>query len=323
MEWLRVKRLKIRKWLELNDAAAAASGMLGEQIQALDLIRAAIEGQLRLSVHLVNGQYAKFFEPVSIEEADAMLVPTSPDESPLTFEYPDGAPRFGKAGELRRWLDSPAGTAARNDLVPAIVSPTDETGEQFLRSKRAIECIDGIWDLARVGNGLLDLEQLYQARIGGPKVTGTFIDGVWVIGPGESRYAMLQERLRESTADSFGLRDEKDYIPLAALDFSEAPLVVRTDELSRWVAELSDGSSTVADVDAAPEMAAESPRSQWKRERNNILKVVRALDRMAKLPEKAPEAVVRLELELLGLENPPGEQTIRKFISEARAIKRG
>jgi hypothetical protein len=321
MEWLQMKRLKIRKWLELNDAAAAASGMIGEPIQALDLIRAAIEGQLRLSVHLVNGQYAKFFDPVSIEDADAMLVPVSPDESPLTFEYPDDAPRFGRAWQLRRWLDSPAGAAVKSELVPAILSPTDETGEQFLRSKRAIESIDGIWDLARVGNGLLDLEQLYQAHIGGPKVTGTFLDGVWVISSTESRYAMLQERLRESTTDSFGLRDENDYIPLAALNFSEAPLVVRTDELSRWVAELSEGSSTEAEADGSQEVASESPKSQWKRERNNILKVLLALDGMAKLPVKAAEAVIRRELELINVDNPPSEQTIRKFISEARAMR--
>jgi hypothetical protein len=56
------------------------------------------------------------------------------------------------------------------------------------------------------------------------------------------------------------------------------------------------------------------------RERANLLRVIRALSVMAKLPERGATASILKQLEELGLLKPE-EATIRKFIREARALE--
>jgi hypothetical protein len=56
------------------------------------------------------------------------------------------------------------------------------------------------------------------------------------------------------------------------------------------------------------------------RERANLLRIIRALSAMVKLPERGATASVAMQLQELGFLKPE-EATIRKFVNEARALE--
>lgn len=75
-----------------------------------------------------------------------------------------------------------------------------------------------------------------------------------------------------------------------------------------------------ADMTRAEDMAIENEKPIDRRERANLLRVIRALSVMAKLPERGATSAIAKQLDELGLLKPQ-EATIRKFIEEARAIE--
>lgn len=56
------------------------------------------------------------------------------------------------------------------------------------------------------------------------------------------------------------------------------------------------------------------------RERNNMLRIVRALSEMARLPEKGAAPSVEIQLQELGFTSPK-EETIRKVLGEAKGLE--
>lgn len=56
------------------------------------------------------------------------------------------------------------------------------------------------------------------------------------------------------------------------------------------------------------------------RVRTSLLRIIRALDAMNKLPEKGVPASIVAQLELLGF-NSPNDETIRRYITEARILE--
>lgn len=75
---------------------------------------------------------------------------------------------------------------------------------------------------------------------------------------------------------------------------------------------------------AEPNPAASKPtkdKALGARERNNLLRIIRALDKMnpKPLPEKGYAESVRAKIEELGL-TPPSDDTIRKVIEDARSL---
>lgn len=57
------------------------------------------------------------------------------------------------------------------------------------------------------------------------------------------------------------------------------------------------------------------------RERGSLLRVIRALDVMAKLPERGAAVGLLHQLEQLGFTSGPGDTTIRKTLEQARALE--
>ncbi|WP_143525949.1 hypothetical protein [Rhodanobacter sp. C05] len=56
-------------------------------------------------------------------------------------------------------------------------------------------------------------------------------------------------------------------------------------------------------------------------ERSNMLRIIRALDVMAKLPDRGPTSSVMKQLQELGFARP-SDDTIRRVITEARALEK-
>ena len=57
------------------------------------------------------------------------------------------------------------------------------------------------------------------------------------------------------------------------------------------------------------------------RERSTLLRIIRALDSMAKLPERGAASSVLLQLQTLGFTKGPGDSVIREKIDQARALE--
>jgi hypothetical protein len=57
------------------------------------------------------------------------------------------------------------------------------------------------------------------------------------------------------------------------------------------------------------------------KERNSLLRIIRALDVMAELPDRGPASCIVLQLQQLGFSGP-SDDTIRKVIIDARALEK-
>ena len=70
---------------------------------------------------------------------------------------------------------------------------------------------------------------------------------------------------------------------------------------------------------ASPESNANDGKEMKTRERNNLLRVIRALAEMNQIPTKGYAESIRTKLETLGL-SAPSDDTIRKAIEDSRAL---
>lgn len=96
-----------------------------------------------------------------------------------------------------------------------------------------------------------------------------------------------------------------------------SPTIISQVEFQRLLKEQGSGKSTMNEP-AASEPTQEKPLTA--KERNSLLRIIRALDVMAKLPDRGPASSVQKQLQELGFSSP-SDDTIRKVISEARKLE--
>lgn len=137
-------------------------------------------------------------------------------------------------------------------------------------------------------------------------------------------------RRRESIAKSHLGRDLPSYETDADSYYGRGQATgVRLAEFHSWAESLPtpftfpDGfPKEVPSGPAAP--VAKKPiqdKPMATKERNSLLRIIRALDVMAELPDRGPASSIVAQLQQLGF-NGPSDDTIRKVISEARALEK-
>jgi hypothetical protein len=113
-----------------------------------------------------------------------------------------------------------------------------EEGEQlteetpFLYFEKDVVTIDGLWDLAMLGNERFDIEYSLQQLIGGPEVTMMNIEGTF-LNRSDGTWAALQDKLPDrKVADHSGKAEKTEgrYYPAGGLG-SDCTRVVRTSEI--------------------------------------------------------------------------------------------
>lgn len=142
------KLFKLKKWLTVPDAAKHLSMVFGEEVTEADVLRFALEGDLRLSVHLVNGAYARMCFLINFNELEWHELPSLDGNG--TMKIAKGGRIFG-----------------------------NEKG-CFQVSQNVAELENGVWDLPMTGGERVDVEFRYQQLTDGPKVTAVSLDGVFV-----------------------------------------------------------------------------------------------------------------------------------------------
>lgn len=142
------KLFKLKKWLTLPDAAKHLAIAFGEEVTEADVLRFALDGDLRLSVHLVNGAYARPCFQVNFAELEWDDVTAL--EGNVTIKMPRGG----------RIFDNERGCFQVQHNVTNLDSD--------------------VWDLPLIGGERVDVEFRYQQLTNGPEVTAVSLDGVLV-----------------------------------------------------------------------------------------------------------------------------------------------
>jgi len=168
---IKSKLLKLREWLIVPDAARHLSNIFKEEVSEADMLRLALDGQLKLSVYFVSHAHAIRGEVVSYGKKEKEI----------------------NGGLFRKKINI--------------------DNDRYLNLEGAVTIIQGVWDLAMVGNERLDVEKKYQTLTNGPKVTLIGFDGAFVTDENGEIYqlqdSLAQMHITNSIQNQVNIEEEK------------------------------------------------------------------------------------------------------------------
>jgi len=143
------KLFKLKEWLTLEEAANHISNVLGEPVTLADIYRLALDKHITLSANFINGAQAITGKFVKTED----------------IEFKEVKNHFFTDEKLEQPFSMPANyeTYVSEDLWISLGSK--------------IVSIRGIWDLTMIGSEALDIEHYYQQETSGLEVTLTCLEG--------------------------------------------------------------------------------------------------------------------------------------------------
>jgi len=166
------KLFKLKEWLIVPDAARHLSIVFEEEISEADVLRLALDGQLKLSVYFVNHVYAIPGNVVPYEDVEWY-----PDDS---ISEPSDLPEEAK--DRPEWL----------------MKSKKIADNRYLNLEKEVIKIKGIWDLSMIGNERLNIENEYQVLTDGPGVTISTLGSAYVESE-EGQICQLQYRCGEGS----------------------------------------------------------------------------------------------------------------------------
>lgn len=187
------KLFKLKEWLSTLEAGKRLSLSFGEDVSEADVLQLALDGHLQLSVHLVNGAYARRCAPVGIEEIEW-------EELPL-----------------------PNGTVVKIPVGGRVF----QRGEQLFQVVESVEELkSGIWDLPMIGGERFDVEHQLQQIVSGIEVTMVSLEGILLSTPDGGLYE-IQSRFQADSCRGKSFFDSSNFHPAGALP-EDSLFVVRT-----------------------------------------------------------------------------------------------
>ncbi|WNC69084.1 hypothetical protein RI845_02760 [Thalassotalea nanhaiensis] len=307
------KLFKLKEWLTLKEAANHISTVLGESVTLADIYRLALDKHITLSADFVNGAQARTGKFVKTDDIEFRKV-----ENHLF------------TGEK---LEDPYLSPLNNETY------VFEDDWVSLDSKTV--SIKGLWDLTMIGSEALDIEHYYQQETSGLKVTLTCLEGT-LLRQGDvicqlqsdfddNEYQQGSKAAKQKleqfitsnklTDDEIKkLRDEyqterkaylggkrefervPSYYPSGGLDEHDYVLVVKTNEVTRFIQSL----------EGTPPEA----KPLTSKERNSLLVLLGAVCKNADIdPSQRGIATSLVALtELIGA--PLTDDTIRKILNQ-------
>jgi len=261
-----IKLSRLKKWLTLEDSAKFLSLLISEEITTTDLLQMALQGDLTLSINLVNSHYAQLGPKVSLQEAQLFKIPL---REPMTAGV---APKTEKPDELQgqekdafvdalmdKHLQNYSASDASEEHGQIIRKPVKNTDSQSKADfvtyykgdalpdfsgvlefdREIIHKITSLWDLPMVGSETLEIQDVFYSEIEGPDIDSVKLCGVILKHPTANRWVNLCER-SESTSKE---ETPRDFYPCGELPERE-PIVIRRDELQRFAESLHESEST-------------------------------------------------------------------------------
>ena len=201
------KLIKLKKWLDLYEAANYLSEAFKERVSTSDVLRFSLDSDLVLSVNLVNGGYGSPCIPVNIEDVEYEEMPALSG---------DGVIRIPSKGRV--WQD--------------------EEG-CFQVTEKVVELGETIWDLPMKGGERIDVEFKYHQITFGPEKKSVSLDGVFVQDSSGVLYE-VKERFKGDEKDSLGksfLHPDR-FHPAGALP-EDSEFVVRMGALDEFILKIN------------------------------------------------------------------------------------
>jgi hypothetical protein len=204
------KLFKLKKWLTLKQAIDYISVVLDEPVTEADIYRLALDEHLILSLNLVNGAYGH------VGYIREMKMVSIDNDSPCEHGF------------------EPISSEAIHDTFLA------GNGAATLDTD-TVEYISGVWDLHPIGVGRHKLVSDYHQLVDdiSVKVMTDEIEGVFVI---DCEMGMLGRLLTKKDND-------ESYSPSSKLDEHDYVFVIRTAELTRFLASIDDNQNFSANCE--------------------------------------------------------------------------
>ena len=199
------KLFKLKEWVTIPDAQRHFSQIFNEPVSDADVLQMGVDGHIKLSVIFPNHARAKLGRVIPFKDVPLMKLPpvlSGGDEVHVPQGYP----------------------------LHEVTELTEDT--PFIHFSNEVVTIDGLWDLAMMGNELIDIEYEIQQLIGGPEVTLTNIDGTF-LNRLDGTWASLQEQFEDrTTIDADGKKKtvRGSYYPAGGLG-TDCTRVIRTSEI--------------------------------------------------------------------------------------------
>ena len=275
------KLFKLKEWVTIPDAARHLSQIVNEPVCEADVLQMALDGHLKLTVGFPNGAKARLGRVMPYKDVPHRELPSLDGKATLT--YADGY--------LLRDLKD--GEELQDDTL-------------FIHFDKEIVSIDGLWDLAMLGNERFDIEFDLQNLIGGPEVTMTNLEGTF-LNRSDGTWAALQDRFKERTfVDIDGKKKTLKgcYYPAGGLG-TDCTRVIRTYEILALQSRL-DGK------------ALDKPLAN--NERNTLLKLVIGMAiKGYNYDPAASKSTTPKEIadDLAGLGMTITDDTVRKYLKQS------
>lgn len=308
------KLFKLKKWLTLNEAASHISNIIGERVTLVDIYRLSLDEQLQISAHFINGAKAKKGKFVKTEDI--------------------------------KFLGQEMGTAFGDEFAKEYSLPVNGeikvSEDRWVSLDSKVETITGVWDLGMVGSEALDIAHYHQQETSGVDISfnclhGTFLkqgdvvcqlQSVFYGNKPDCRLTMQQlnefvdcgkltEEQRQELIDEgeylddFSLREELtlSYQPSASLNDHDCDLIIKTNEVTRFIQSLEDKPQEARPQEVKP---------MTSKQRTTLLVLFASMLKKANfdLNEKGITSKIRRATELNN--TPISDETIRNILPHVR-----
>jgi len=297
------KLFKLKDWLTLEDTAKHISNVFGEPFSSTDLYMLSLQGKLQLSVVFAKGAKVKKLILIKTEDVEYKKV------------IPVGIPNI------------PVGHGFNVPINAEIPISKDYWIQKI---EPEVFTICGVWDLAMKGAEKAEIANRYQLETSGhavkiPSLIGHYVQRENVF----YELQVMQARLPKNYEESFHIEPNKfecdksigeiklkprrlpQYRPAERLDEIENCLVVKTDEVTRFIQSLSDTSQDPIPQNDSPEIDEE---------RATLLILIKLLCSKVKIDPKqrgiTTSLVTMVDLTKASL----SDDTIRKIVNQIEPV---
>jgi hypothetical protein len=175
-----IKRLK--GYMRIPELADHLSTISDGPVSEADIYGAALDGQLKLSVYLVNGAYAKRCRSLSHDEQLEMTGSFESFKSKLEQQLNDG--QIISNTEVQAKLKEELGGISDLLLV--------KEDRVLVVLDKIMRLAPGVWDLPMEGNEKFDVQEIYQSMTGGAPPGIATPNGVFVTSHDGREFYQLQ-----------------------------------------------------------------------------------------------------------------------------------